>query len=508
MDTAEHAPTVPGWRVRRELGRGGQATVWLVEDPQGFTAALKVPDRPAATAAEALRVELEAVGELRHEHVVRPLGVVDTDRGPGLLSEYHAGGSLGALVRAGGPLPVAQVVTVLVPVAQALHALHEHGVVHGDLSPGNVLFTVDGRPAVADLGSARLLGGAGGAWGTPGFTAPERDDVLGPLGTEAAAVPPGPGPAADVYALAAVGWFALTGRAPARTSSRAPLPMVVPDVPPEVVTLLEAGLDEDPRARPSAERFAAACYRWTAAEPVDLYPSADPEVAMELPTRRRAESRPPRGRRPLVLGAVTAVALAVAAGAAALVVSTTTAARPEAEIDSAQGEGAGPPVPTASAPVSSTARSTEPTRPTGEESGDHVPRGTEAGLGARDLADVVAALGPARAAALGSRDRQDVAVYTLAGSPAREGDLDLVAELRRRDVRYEGLRLQTVVSGPVERSGADAARVPLRMTISPYRVVDGDGRTLDRTGTPSQERLVVDLVRTDDGWRVRRIDAG
>lgn len=506
MDTAEHAPTVPGWEVRRELGRGGQATVWLVEDRHGAPAALKVPDRSAAMAADVLRVELDAVGQLRHEHVVRPLGVVHTDRGPGLLSEYHAGGSLGALVRAGGPLPVPQVVTVLVPVAQALHALHEHGVVHGDLSPGNILFTVEGRPAVADLGSARLLGGARGAWGTAGFTAPEREDVLAPVGTEPGTASPGPGPPADVYALAAVGWFALTGRAPARTSARAPLPLVVPDIPPEVVTLLEAGLDEDPRARPSAEQFAAACYRWATAEPVDLYPSAGPEVAMELPTRRRAEPRPARRRRPVLLGAVTAVVLTVAAGAAATVVHTTAGARSET------GTEPGPATaPSTAQPTEERGEPTEPgestTRPTGEYAGTHETAGSGASLGARDLADVAAALGPARAAALSSRDRQDVAVYTLAGSPAREGDLDLVAELRRRDVRYEGLRLQTVIAGPVERSGADAARVPLRMRISPYRIVDGDGRTLDRTGAPSQERLMVDLVRTDAGWRVRRIDA-
>jgi eukaryotic-like serine/threonine-protein kinase len=514
MGTSGKAPTVPGWQVRRELGRGGSSTVWLVEDGQGRQAALKVPDRTPEVPAELLDVELRAVGELRHEHVVRPLGVVSSDRGPGLLSEYHAGGSLGALVRAAGPLPVGQVVTVLVPVAQALQALHGHGVVHGDLSPGNILFTVQGRPAVADLGSSRLLGGTAARTGTPGFAAPElMDGHPGPDRTDGAER--GLAPAADVYSLASVGWYALTGRAPARTSSRAPLPLVLPDIPGEVVSLLEAGLDEDPEARPSAERFAMACYRWATPEPVDLYPSASPEVAMELPTRRRAHPPPGKRRRTMLLAAGSAVTLAVAGGALAAGGApiradrgTGTEAGTEAGMKAGQqATSSGPEQPTAAAsqssspPVSASAA-------TPAAVGEPEATGTTAGLGAGDVAEAAAALGPARAAALASLDRQDVGVYSLPGSPAHRADLELLAELRRRELRYEGLALQTEVAGPVERSGADDARVPLTLTIDPYRTVTADGEVVDEVRTPTEERFTAELVRTDAGWRVHRIVGG
>lgn len=503
MGTPGDTPAVPGWQVRRELGRGGSSTVWLVEDGQGGQAALKLPDRSVEVPGELLDVELRALGELRHEHVVRPLGVVTTDRGPGLLSEYHAGGSLGSLVRAAGPLPVRQVVTVLVPVAQALQALHGHGVVHGDLSPGNILFDVQGRPAVSDLGSARLLGGTVARTGTPGFSAPELSD--GPRGCGAAgpdgATGPDRGldPAADVYSLAAVGWYALTGRAPARTSSRAPLPLVVPDIPGDVVSLLEAGLQEDPDARPSAGRFALACYRWATPEPVDLYPSASPEVAMELPTRRRPDPAPGKRRRPVLLATATGLALAVAGG-----VLSAGAVRPWAD-SSPPASPAAPVRPAAGGPTTTAPPGApDPTKVTSPSATG----GTTAGLGTHDVAEAARALGPARAEALSSLDRQDVGVYSLPDSPAHRADLRLLEELRSRDLRYEDLDLQTRVSGPIARTDADAAQVPLTLTISPYRTVTTAGETVDEVTVSTDERFTAELVRTDSGWRVHRIVGG
>ncbi len=462
--------------------------------------------------AELLDVELRALGELRHDHVVRPLGVVSTDRGPGLLGEYHAGGSLGALVRAAGPLPVGQVVTVLVPVAQALQAqalqaLHGHGVVHGDLSPGNILFSVQGRPAVGDLGSSRLLGGNAARTGTPGFAAPElADDLHGPNGT--AGPDRGLAPAADVYSLAGVGWYALTGRAPARTSSRAPLPLLVPDIPGEVVALLEAGLDEDPDARPSAERFAVACYGWATPEPVDLYPSASPEVAMELPTRRRADPRPRPRRRPVLLAAGAGLTLAVGGGVLVTGVTLPGADSGPPPVAGQQSTSSGPAstMPVTGGPAGA-AGSTVTDAPT-PAAGPTVAPSPAAGLGTNDLAEAAAALGPARAAALVSLDRQDVDVYSLPDSPAYQADLQLLAELRRRDLRYEDLALRTEVSGPIERPAADEARVPLRLTISPYRTVTTAGETVEEVDAPSAERFTAELVRTDSGWRVHRILGG
>ena len=145
------APRAPGWEPVRLLGAGAQAEVWLVEDGRGVRAALKVPR--AGAAPDALAAEAQA-GRVAHPHLLRVLGVVETDRGLGVLTEHRAAGTLQDMVQRVGPLSPGQAVTVLVPIAQALACLHREGVVHGDVSPANVLFGVDGSPALADLGVA------------------------------------------------------------------------------------------------------------------------------------------------------------------------------------------------------------------------------------------------------------------------------------------------------------------------------------------------------------------
>jgi eukaryotic-like serine/threonine-protein kinase len=537
MDTREPRPTVPGWEVRRELGRGGSSTVWLVADAQGTEAALKIPGRGVDAPAELLDLEMRAVGELAHEHLVRPLGVVRTDRGPGLLSEYLPGGSLGALVRAAGPLPLGQVVTVLVPVAQALQALHGHGVVHGDLSPGNILFSVRGRPAVADLGASRLLGGPAHRTGTPGFFAPELNLGGEPGGCEARDATrsgilgqPSAGlePAADVYSLAAVGWFALTGRAPARTASRAPLPLIVPDIPPEVVELLEAALDEEPARRPSADRFAVACYRWAEPEPVDLYPAASPEVARELPTRHRDDDRvrrarrrtpsrrrleashPARRRRVLAAGAATAlVAWAVVGGVVWGGVPTTPPEGTTSDGTVQDAKALDGEVPDGAAPDGPRdgAASGAPT-PAADSSADPPAESPSAGpeaTGTPDVAGAAASLGPARAQALLSLDPRQVERYSVPDSPAARADIALQRDLESQGLRYEGLRLRTTVAGGVEPVGETTADVPLEMAIGPYRTLSEDGGTVAEKTSPAMERFTARMERTREGWRVREI---
>ena len=91
-----------------------------------------------------------------------------------VVMPHLLGGSLDALVRARGHLPPGEVVTVLAPVASALGRLHDLGVVHGDVSPGNVLLDLDGRPVLGDLGLGHVVGDVSpGVWGTDGYVAPE-----------------------------------------------------------------------------------------------------------------------------------------------------------------------------------------------------------------------------------------------------------------------------------------------------------------------------------------------
>ena len=174
--------------------------------------------------------------------------------------------------------------TVLTPIAQALAYLHGHGFTHGDVSPGNVLFTAHGKPLLADLGVARMVADAGGVAeaGTAGFRDPAPVD----------AVRAGLQPERDIYSLAALGWYCLTGRAPGHGSDRPPLPLLVPGVPGALVAALEAGLNEDRRQRPGAAEFAAAIYRSALAAPVDLSVSVHPTVIPQLLTRRALPGSP------------------------------------------------------------------------------------------------------------------------------------------------------------------------------------------------------------------------
>lgn len=319
--TGGAAPEVPGYDVGRCLGSGGSATVWLVtERPGGSEFALKCfpagdgPDR--AGAEEAIRREVRILSVLDHEHLVRAHAVVrlrgrhagrpgagdgdgdgDADWGEpvGLIMDYAAGGSVGQLVAGRGSLGAGETVTVLTPIAQALAYLHGQGFTHGDVSPGNVLFTAHGKPLLADLGVARMVADATAVAdaGTEGFRDPAPVD----------AVRAGLQPERDVYSLAALGWYCLTGRAPEPGAQRPPLPLLVPGVPAELAAALESGLHEDRRLRPSAAELAAAVHRSAVAAPVDLSVSVHPTVIPQLLTRRSVPATP-RERRVQQLRAV------------------------------------------------------------------------------------------------------------------------------------------------------------------------------------------------------------
>lgn len=284
-------PRAAGYRVCRWLGRGGSAGVWLVaEEATGRMLALKWLGA-GAHAAEAggilegdLRREILIMSVLDHEHLVKARDVVRIGEpggdGLGLLMDYAPGGSLGQLVRARGSLSVGETVTVLTPIAQALGYLHSRGFTHSDVSPGNVLFSAHGKPLLADLGVARMVGDPSGVpdLGTDGFTDPAPVD----------AVRAGLQPERDVYAIAALGWYCLTGAPPLPAADRPPLSVLVPEVPAELAAALEAGLSEDRRRRPAAAELATAIYRSARATPVDLSRSAHSTVLPELLTRRQA----------------------------------------------------------------------------------------------------------------------------------------------------------------------------------------------------------------------------
>jgi tetratricopeptide (TPR) repeat protein len=206
-------PSVPGYVIVRELGRGGMGVVFLATQVRlQRPVALKMP--PADLSAEdwrRFRTEAEAAARLHHPHVVQVYETGEHQGRPFLVMELLEGGSL-AQKLAQAPLAPRPAAVLLEVLARAVQHAHERGVIHRDLKPANVLLSEDGTAKVTDFGLARRLdlGSAqtqsGAVLGTPSYMAPEQ----------AAGQAREAGPAADVYALGAILYECLTGRPPFR----------------------------------------------------------------------------------------------------------------------------------------------------------------------------------------------------------------------------------------------------------------------------------------------------
>jgi eukaryotic-like serine/threonine-protein kinase len=147
--------------LERELGRGGMATVWLAQDLRhDRPIALKVLDPGLAWSLgpERFQREIRLAARLQHPHI---LSVYDSGESAGQLwftMPYVEGESLRDRLRREGALPLEQALRIAREAAHALQYAHEHGVVHRDVKPENILLTRDGSSLVADFGIARPLG--------------------------------------------------------------------------------------------------------------------------------------------------------------------------------------------------------------------------------------------------------------------------------------------------------------------------------------------------------------
>jgi predicted Ser/Thr protein kinase len=248
--------TLLRYEILRELGRGGTSTVYLARDQAlGISLALKVlhPQLAAAERSEACRRffhEARVAAGLRHPGVVAIYDLDEATRT--LVMEYLAGGSLRDRLRAlGTGLPGDELRSVAASMLEALAFVHARGVVHGDLTPRNVLFRRPGEAVLADFGNARLLETAAAelAGGTPLYLSPEQ------LRGEPSSPP------ADLFSAGALLWEAASGR-PMRTAAD-----------------LMAGRLDAPRA-PEGVPLAAAIEALTRARPSDRPASAIAALAM------------------------------------------------------------------------------------------------------------------------------------------------------------------------------------------------------------------------------------
>lgn len=276
-------PEVPGYDVGELIGRGSSGTVWAATRcADGAPVAVKVVPVDTGAQAEVAARELAVLARVDVEGLVRfheAVGLAGETPSVAVVLDRVRGGSLARVVAARGHLSAGETVTVLAPVARALAGLHAAGVVHGDVSPGNVLLELNGRPVLADLGVSSVAGsGPDELWGTQGFVAPEVLDGQRP------------GPAADVYAVGALAWWCATGEPPGPGALRAPVDEVLPHLPEAWRRLTASALAGDPGARPSAAELALGYFDAVPCEPLRMTVGTD-ETSL-LTQRIRDAGRP------------------------------------------------------------------------------------------------------------------------------------------------------------------------------------------------------------------------
>jgi serine/threonine-protein kinase len=268
-DLAERLQTVLGanYAVSNEMGGGGMSRVFLAKD-RGLDrdVVIKVlrTSLAAAVSVERFRREIMVSAGLQHPNIVPVLSAGEIDGVPYFLMPYVRGESLRVRMER-GPLSIRETISVMRDVARALGYAHEHGIIHRDIKPDNILLS-GGAASVTDFGVAKAVSasrrggdkpqgstmtGVGISLGTPAYMAPEQ-----------AAADPNLDHRADLYSLGIVAYEMLAGAPPFHgrsaqavlsahlTERPKPIRQRRYDVPEPLVALVESCLEKEPRARP------------------------------------------------------------------------------------------------------------------------------------------------------------------------------------------------------------------------------------------------------------------
>ena len=257
------------YRIERELGQGGMATVYLAQDlKHDRKVAIKVlrPELAAVIGADRFLSEIKTTANLQHPHI---LALHDSGQADSFLfyvMPFVEGESLRDRLTREKQLPIADAVRIATEVAGALDYAHRHGIIHRDIKPENILLH-DGRALVADFGIALAATSAGSrmtetgmSLGTPSYMSPEQamgDRVLTSR--------------SDVYALGALTYEMLLGEPPftgptaqsivAKVLTEKPAALISrrERIPPNVEDAVFTALEKLPADRfASAAEFAAA----------------------------------------------------------------------------------------------------------------------------------------------------------------------------------------------------------------------------------------------------------
>ncbi|MCC3270539.1 serine/threonine protein kinase [Arthrobacter gengyunqii] len=520
-----HPPAVDeGYRAERLLGSGRASRVWaVVRNSDGARFALKVPAASPGghgTTFETRR-ELNILSRFEHENLMHLSTVLETDQGPGLLMELAPGGSLGRVLRARGTLQPGEAVTVLVGIASVLAYLHGLNVCHGDVSPGNILFTASGKPLLGDLGTAALLGSG------PAPAAAEEDDVL---------------------ALAAVGWLIVTGRALPPAERRLPLAVLVPEIPAALAEAIDAGLEEEPKRRPDAAEFARRVFESTPAQPLDLALGDASAPLDQAPTRRsrldqgrapaglrrragRGKNRRPggspgehegsgRSRNRMLLGAA-AVLVAATMGLGAVAVAAPEMlpgaepgepGTPPPASDGGQSPGAQPLPPPDQAKDADTVRGAgDGAVPGSPEPSGQVSLARTSGselelmVSSSDPVQAARALAELRARAFTAADADLLTGINTPRSPAMQADQAEISKLEAAETVLSGLAVEVVSAGPAVPGQDGRVSVRAAVSTSAYAERDARGGMVRNVAAVSSQDVVLVMVRTADGWRIEDI---
>ncbi|MGL4552901.1 MAG: protein kinase domain-containing protein [Gemmataceae bacterium] len=298
-------PMVAGRELIREIGRGGLGVVYLVTHPGlGALQAVKRPlgdDRRAVEEVQArFRREVRAVGQLRHDHIVRALDAGADAEGPFLVLEYLDGMPLNKVLERDKVLAPDVACEVVRQAALGLQHAHEKGLVHRDLKPGNLMLarvdTLAARVVIIDWGLAKMAGDTvpddaytsfGTAMGTPDYLAPEQARDAHSVDIRA-----------DIYSLGVTLYALLAGKPPfagmakmeklvAHQERRFPA-VARADLPPGLLAVLGRMTEKDPGRRfATPAEAAAALGPFCPARPCLAALLGDLVAVPERPTRRR-----------------------------------------------------------------------------------------------------------------------------------------------------------------------------------------------------------------------------
>ena len=223
------------YRIERELGQGGMATVYLAQDlKHDRKVALKVlkPELAAVLGAERFVVEIKTTAALQHPHI---LALFDSGTADGFLyyvMPFIQGETLREKLNRETQLGVDEAVRIATDVADALHYAHTQGVIHRDIKPENILLA-NGRPMVADFGIALAVSAAAGgrmtetglSLGTPHYMSPEQATADKEISARS-----------DIYSLASVLYEMLAGQPPHLGGSAQQIIMKIIAEPVDAVT--------------------------------------------------------------------------------------------------------------------------------------------------------------------------------------------------------------------------------------------------------------------------------